>query len=197
MRYYPLMDSLLDAHLGGASAMYEALHTEQSVRDAFKAASSAITDALNGGNTILIAGNGGSAGEAQHFAAEVAGRYKRERRGLPAIALTTDTSALTAIGNDYGFDQIFSRQLEALGHPGDVFVAMSTSGNSANLVRAIEVAKSHGIRTIGLLGKGGGAIGPLVDIAVIVPSDDTPRIQEAHLLMIHAMSELVDERCAP
>lgn len=196
MRYYSTMSTTFNEHLQGAVRLHEMLRTDTGIHDAFEAASGSIIQALASGNGLFMAGNGGSAGEAQHFAAEVVGRYKLERKGRPAIALTTDTSALTAIGNDYGFDQIFSRQLEALGRSGDVLVVMSTSGNSMNLVRAVEYAKSQNMRTIGLLGKGGGALAPLVDIHIIVPSDDTPRIQEAHLLLVHAFSERIDEHCA-
>lgn len=196
IRYYASMNSVLDAHVEDALNMYRVVLADTAFREAFAAAADGILHAIAGQHTVFVAGNGGSAGEAQHFAAEVTGRYKRERRGLPAIALTTDTSALTAIGNDYGFDQVFSRQLEALGRPGDVFVAMSTSGNSANLIRAVEQAKECGIRTVGLLGKQGGALASIVDVAVIVPSDDTPRIQEVHLLLVHALSDLIDARLA-
>ena len=196
MRYYATMHSIFEDHLQSATALYELIRTDERVCRAFNEAADLITKALAEGRLLLMAGNGGSAGEAQHFAAEVVGRYKRERKGRPAIALTTDTSALTAIGNDYGFDQIFSRQLEALGRPGDVFIALSTSGNSENLVQAVAFAKSQGIGTIGLLGKGGGTLASLVDVAVTIPSDDTPRIQEAHLLVVHALSELIDAYCA-
>lgn len=187
---------LFDRHFSDACEVYPKARADAAFGAAVRAAGEAIVAALMRGNTVLVAGNGGSAAEAQHFAAEIAGRYKKERRGLPSIALTTDTSILTAIGNDYSFDEIFARQVEAIGRRGDVLVLMSTSGNSPNLLRAAERAKGKGISTIGLLGKGGGALAPLIDLAVIVPSDDTPRIQEVHLLLVHALSELVDERCS-
>ncbi|MCB1044281.1 MAG: D-sedoheptulose 7-phosphate isomerase [Acidobacteria bacterium] len=151
-----------------------------------------LTEALAQGHKILIAGNGGSAADAQHFAAELVGRYMKERPGLPAIALTTDTSALTAIGNDYGFDRIFSRQVEALGQPGDVFLAISTSGNSKNLVEALCVARDRQLSTIALLGKNGGAMRELADFSLVVPSQDTPRIQEAQEWIWHTWCALID-----
>jgi D-sedoheptulose 7-phosphate isomerase len=146
------------------------------------------------GGTLLLCGNGGSAGDSQHIAAEFVGRAQpgRDRRALPAIALTTDTSALTAIANDYGYDEVFSRQVLALGRPGDVLVGISTSGNSANVVRAVAAAREVGIGTVGLLGAGGGRIAPLVDVAIVVPDDFTPRIQECHIAIGQALCELVE-----
>jgi D-sedoheptulose 7-phosphate isomerase len=152
-----------------------------------------IVRALRKGNTLLICGNGGSAADAQHFSAELTGRYKTERRGLPALALTTDTSALTAIANDYGFDLVFSRQIEALGRKGDVLVLLSTSGNSINIAKAAGKAKAMGITTLALLGKGGGALKGVCDHEIIIPSADTPRIQEMHGLIIHCICERIDE----
>lgn len=153
-----------------------------------------ILETLKNGNKILICGNGGSAADSQHFAAEIVGRFKLERRGLPAIALTTDTSILTAIGNDYGFEKIFERQVEALGEEGDVLIGISTSGNSENVIRAVNKAKEMGIYTIGLLGKGGGKLKDIVDLALIVPSNDTARIQECHLTIYHVICEEVEKR---
>jgi D-sedoheptulose 7-phosphate isomerase len=150
------------------------------------------TETLQGGHKILLCGNGGSAADAQHIAAELTGRYKIERRGLPAIALTTDTSALTAIGNDYGYDQIFSRQVEALAQKGDLLIGISTSGNSANVIYAMQQARELGCRTIGLSGKGGGKLSDVCDLNIIVPSDDTARIQEMHILIGHILCQLID-----
>jgi D-sedoheptulose 7-phosphate isomerase len=144
------------------------------------------------GNKLLICGNGGSAADSQHFAAEVVGRFEKERRGFSAIALTTDTSALTAIGNDYGFDKVFSRQVEALGQKGDIMIGISTSGNSKNVIEAIKVAKDLGIFTVGLLGKDGGQLKDLVDKAFIVRSNNTARIQEIHITFIHAICRVLD-----
>jgi D-sedoheptulose 7-phosphate isomerase len=152
-----------------------------------------ITDTLAHGNKVLLCGNGGSAADAQHIAAELTGRYKTERRGLPGIALTTDTSALTAIGNDFGYDKVFERQVEALANKGDLLIGISTSGNSANVLNALQKAKSMGCRTIGLSGRGGGEMNTLCDINIVVPSDDTPRIQEMHILIGHIMCQSVDD----
>jgi len=151
-----------------------------------------IAATFSAGNKLLIMGNGGSAADAQHFAAEMVGRFMLERRPLPAIALTTDTSALTAIGNDYGFDTIFSRQVEALAAAGDMVIGISTSGNSANIALALQSARSIGCRTIALLGKGGGSINGLVDLPIVVPSAVTPRIQEGHITIIHILCDLLE-----
>jgi D-sedoheptulose 7-phosphate isomerase len=148
--------------------------------------------ALENGNKILLAGNGGSAADAQHLAAEFVGRYVKHRNSLPAIALTTDTSALTAIANDFGFEHVFSRQLEGLTRQGDVFIAISTSGNSPNIIQAVHTAKAKGITTIGLLGRDGGALQSLVDFPITVPSEVTARIQEMHILIGHMVCEWVE-----
>jgi D-sedoheptulose 7-phosphate isomerase len=151
--------------------------------------------ALSNGNKILACGNGGSAADSQHFAAELVGRFERERLPLPAMALTTDTSILTAIGNDYSYQEIFSKQVQAFGQAGDVLLAMSTSGNSANVIAAIEVALERDMRVVALTGKGGGAIGKLLtdaDVHICVPHDRTARIQEVHLLAIHCLCDGID-----
>ena len=150
-------------------------------------------NALKNDKKILIAGNGGSAADSQHFSAELTGRFKKERIPLPAIALTTDTSALTAIGNDYGYEYVFSRQLEALGNEGDIFIGISTSGNSKNIIEAISKAKEKNIKIITLLGKDGGQIKDLGDINIIIPSNDTPRIQEMHIMVLHMICQIIDE----
>ena len=147
---------------------------------------------LKNGNKILICGNGGSAADAQHFAAELTGRYKSERISLPAIALTTDTSAITAIGNDYGYDEVFARQLSGVGNSGDLLIGISTSGNSTNILKALQIAKQKDIKTAGLSGKGGGEMNSLCDINVVVPSNDTARIQEMHILIIHTICAAID-----
>ena len=148
---------------------------------------------LKNGGKILICGNGGSAADSQHFAAELTGRYKTERAPLPAIALSTDTSALTAIGNDYGFEYVFERGVRALGQKGDLFVGISTSGNSKNVINATNAAKSMGLETFALLGKDGGELKNLSNHAIIVPSNDTARIQEMHILIIHTICAGIDE----
>ena len=151
--------------------------------------------ALSNGNKILACGNGGSAADCQHFAAELVGRFERERLPLPALALTTDTSIITAVGNDYSFQEIFSKQVQAFGQSGDVLLALSTSGNSANVLAAVEVALEREMRVVALTGKGGGAIGKLLtdaDVHICVPHDRTARIQEVHLLTIHCLCDGID-----
>lgn len=151
-----------------------------------------MAERIRRGGRIFICGNGGSAADAQHFAAELSGRYVKERRALAGIALTTDTSALTAIGNDYGFDQVFSRQIEALGQPGDLLIGISTSGNSPNVIRAVASAKDLGVRTLGLLGRDGGKLVHLMDESLVVPSTVTARIQEVHQMIYHFWCEVLD-----
>lgn len=151
--------------------------------------------ALSNGNKILACGNGGSAADCQHFAAELVGRFERERLPLPVLALTTDTSIMTAVGNDYGFNDIFTKQVQAFGQAGDVLLALSTSGNSANVLAAIEAALERDMRVVALTGKGGGAIGKALtdaDVHICVPHDRTARIQEVHLLTIHSLCDGID-----
>ena len=155
-------------------------------------ASKLVVDTLKNGNKILLCGNGGSAADAQHIAAELTGRYKTERRGLPGIALTTDTSALTAIGNDYGYDRVFDRQFEALANSGDLLIGISTSGNSKNIISTLKLAKEMKCSTIGFSGRDGGAMNDICDVNLVVPSDDTPRIQEMHILFGHTICQIVD-----
>jgi D-sedoheptulose 7-phosphate isomerase len=152
-----------------------------------------LIDTFKCGGKLMVMGNGGSAADSQHFAAEIVSRFRMERPGLPAIALSTDTSILTAIGNDYGFDVVFRRQVEALAMPGDVVVGISTSGNSVNVQMALELARKKGCRTIALLGRDGGRIKGSCDLALVVPSDDTPRIQEGHITIIHIVCDLVEK----
>ena len=144
------------------------------------------------GGRVFICGNGGSAADAQHFAAELTGRFEQERCGYPAVALTTDSSALTAIGNDFGFEAIFSRQLQALGRPGDLLLAISTSGHSPNIVQAVDFARSQRIQTVGLLGRDGGRLAGMVDLPLIVAAKRTARIQEAHSMILHLLCELLE-----
>jgi D-sedoheptulose 7-phosphate isomerase len=152
-----------------------------------------IVKALRGGGKVLFFGNGGSAADAQHLAAEFTGRYLKERRALPALALHANTSAVTAIGNDYGFDLVFARQIDALGKEGDVAVGISTSGNSPNVLRALEVAKSKSIYTVALSGASGGKMKDLADCTICIPSQETPRIQECHILTGHIICEIAEE----
>jgi len=151
-----------------------------------------ILKALNEGKKILFCGNGGSAADSQHIAAEFIGRFKKERKSLPAIALTTDTSILTAIGNDYGFDQIFSRQIEGIANEGDILIGISTSGNSKNVIEAFNMAKSKNIVTVSFTGNDGGALGGLADFHINVPSNNTARVQESHICIAHIICELVE-----
>ena len=159
-------------------------------------ASEMIVDALRSGGAVFIFGNGGSAADAQHIAAELAGRFRRDRAALRAEALTTDASAITAIGNDLGFDQVFARQLAGKAAAGDVAMAISTSGNSPNILTGLEAAKQIGMTCIALTGRGGGKCAPLADVLLAVPSDDTPRVQESHEVIYHVLCELVESAMA-
>ncbi len=189
-----------DGSSAGRAAVVEifdatiALHARVRETDhaALLRAVAAIRESHAAGGTVLIFGNGGSAADAQHMAAELVGRFARERRALAAIALTADTSLLTAIGNDYGFDRVFVRQIDGLGRPGDVAVAISTSGGSANVVRGLEAARARGLRTIALTGRDGGAVGAAAEIHINVPDASTARVQEVHRTLIHAICELVE-----
>lgn len=160
-------------------------------------AATLIVNCFKTGGKLLVFGNGGSAAQAQHLVAELVGRYRTDRQALPAFALTTDSASMTSIGNDYGFEQIFSRQLQALAKPGDIVIAISTSGNSPNVVNAITSAEKLHLPTIGLTGKKGGKMSALVDICLRAPSDSTPRIQEMHTLMIHLLCGLVENALLP
>ncbi len=152
-----------------------------------------IAAALRGGNKLLIAGNGGSAADAQHIAAEIVGRYKKDRPAYAAIALTTDTSALTAIGNDYGFEQLFARQVEGLGRRGDVLLALTTSGRSPNILAALTAARQHGLVTVGFTGVKGTGLAALCDHLLVAPSDDTAVIQQIHLTFAHGICEVIEQ----
>jgi len=149
-------------------------------------------DTLKAGNKILVCGNGGSASQAQHLSGELVGRYNRNRRSLPCVALTADTGVLTCIGNDYGYDEVFSRQIEALGQKGDLLLALTTSGNSANVINAVKKAKEAGLQTASLLGKDGGKVNSICDLSIVVDSEDTARIQEVHITIIHAVCDVLD-----
>lgn len=166
---------------------------ERELAPAIESAVLLLVEAFRDGKKILVMGNGGSAADAQHFVAEMVGRFKLERRALPGMALTTDTSILTAIGNDYGYDRVFVRQIEANAAAGDVVVGISTSGNSPNVQVALEKAAEMGCRTVALLGKDGGTIKNVADLPLVVPSNDTPRIQEGHIAIIHIICDLVEK----
>jgi len=168
-------------------------NTLDSIANQIETASKICINSLKNGGKILIMGNGGSAADAQHIAAELVGRYKTERKGLPAIALTTDTSAITSIANDYGFLHVFDRQVEALAHKDDVVIGISTGGTSPNVVNALTAANKLDCKTIGLSGKDGGDFNALCDINLVVNSDDTPRIQEMHILIGHTICHLIEQ----
>ena len=176
----------IDAHL-------QSIRKLESLVPNLEIAAKMLINTLKNGGKILLCGNGGSAADAQHIAAELTGRYKKEREGLSAIALTTDTSALTAIGNDYGYDYVFSRQCEALARSGDLLWGISTSGNSKNVLNALEKAREAGCKTLGFSGRDGGAMREFCDILLVSPSNDTPRIQEMHILMGHILCDLIEK----
>ncbi len=176
----------LQSHLETINAVIGTLE------DDIKSVSELCVKTLKNGNKIILCGNGGSAADAQHIAAELTGRYKIERKGLAGIALTTDTSALTAIANDYGYDRIFDRQVESLARKGDLLVGISTSGNSINVINALKLAKEMECTTVGFSGKSGGNMNEVCDLNLIVPSDNTPRIQEMHILFGHTICQLID-----
>ena len=167
----------------------EQLHAQQPLLEQI---ATEMTDAILGGNKILWCGNGGSAADSQHLAAEFVGRFRRERKGLPSISLTTDTSVLTSIGNDYGYEDVFRRQVEAHCEPGDVVVGISTSGNSKNVVAALEEAKKQGAFTVAFTGEGGGRMAAVADATICVPTKDTARVQEGHILCGHMLCDWVE-----
>lgn len=185
------MYAAIEAALAASIGLHQQLRTGP-FRDVVAKAASAIAISLKNGGKILIAGNGGSAADAQHFAAEFVGRFTADRPAYAAIALTTDSSMLTAWSNDVGFDSVFARQVQALGRPGDVFIGISTSGESKNILLAAAEARRIGMTSIGLIGRDGGRLRSASDISIIVPSNETPRIQECHILIIHMLCELVE-----
>ena len=186
------MTDLVKRQLAQSIATMTRVLRDESIHDAIVAAAHLTADAMKSGHKLLICGNGGSAADAQHLAAEFVARLTIDRPALRAIALTTDSSILTAIGNDHSFDQIFERQVEALGQPGDILLAISTSGNSKNCVKALKQAKSQGLHTVSYTGNNGGAMKDLSDINVIIPSDTTMNIQESHLALEHILCMLVE-----
>jgi len=187
------MKQYIYRQISDSMATKEAILENEHLLDVIVSVAQACVEVYKNGKKILIAGNGGSAADAQHFAAELVGRYGFDRPSLPSIALTTDTSALTAIGNDYGYEYIFSRQLEGLGAEGDLFIGISTSGNSQNVLNAFSAAKERGITTVALVGRDGGKMGQMADYAVIIPSNATPRIQESHLLVEHIICDIIEK----
>ena len=186
------MKHVVQKQLAQSIATMQAVLADESISDTVVTIARLTAQALKSGHKLLVAGNGGSAADAQHLVAEFVVRLTVDRPALRAIALTTDTSILTATGNDYGFDHLFSRQLEALGQPGDIFLGISTSGNSKNILRALTQAKIAGITTIGLTGAGGGKMSPLCDYSIVIPSGVTMNIQESHLALEHIFCMLVE-----
>jgi D-sedoheptulose 7-phosphate isomerase len=183
----------ISAHLAQSLAGLERATQDAALLAAARTIAAVIVAALRGGNKLLIIGNGGSAAEAQHIAAEIIGRYKQDRPAYAAIALTTDTSALTAIANDYGFEQVFARQIAGLGNRGDVLLALSTSGRSANILAALRTAREHGVITIGFTGVTGEALGAFCDHLLVAPSDDTPVVQQIHLSVAHGICDEIEQ----
>jgi D-sedoheptulose 7-phosphate isomerase len=184
------MNSSTEINVQEAIAAHrQAVDCVAGLEDRIREAAGLVAQTFKAGRHVFVCGNGGSAADAQHFAAELTGRYQMDRPGYPAVALTTDSSALTSIGNDYGFEEIFSRQLQALSQPGDLLVAISTSGNSANVIRAVEYARDNAIRCIGMLGRDGGKLASMVDAELTISVDSTARIQEAHILMLHIICD--------
>jgi D-sedoheptulose 7-phosphate isomerase len=186
--------ALRDAILESAAVTLSLLLRD---RAALEAMARLVARTLARGRTVFFCGNGGSAAEAQHFAAELVGRFLRDRAALPAVALTTDTSTLTAVANDYGFERIFARQVEALGRPGDLLVALTTSGSSRNMIAAVAAARGRGMAVAGLTGLAGARFARRCDVALVVRSRSTPRIQEAHLLVGHLLCGRAEELAAP
>lgn len=180
------------AHFQLSLAAMTAAAGDAALLSASRAIAAASIQALQQGRKILLAGNGGSAADAQHIAAEIIGRYKRDRAAWPAVALTTDTSALTAIANDYGFERVFARQVEGLGQPGDVFIGITTSGRSPNILAALEVARQRGLVTVGMTGPSGGSMGTLCDHLLIAPAPETALVQQIHLMAAHAICDEIE-----
>ena len=184
---------LIAAHLKSSLAAFERAAQDAAMLAAARKIAQVIVSGLRSGHKLLLVGNGGSAGDAQHIAAEIVGRYKRERAPFPAIALTTDSSALTAIANDYGFEQVFARQIAGLGRRGDILLALSTSGRSQNILAALRVAHENGLITIGFTGTKGAAMGVACDHLLVAPSDDTPVVQQIHLAVAHGICDEVEQ----
>lgn len=193
MRFTNAFEQRVSQSIEASIAVKERLLRSPDLIATIAEVSEILVNSIDRGNKVLLFGNGGSAADAQHIAAEFVGRFAFDRPAMPALALSVNPSSLTAIGNDYGFDLIFSRQIEALGRPGDVAIGISTSGNSENVIRAVSSAKRLGLATVGLTGSNGGELKNSVDYCIRIPSDETPRIQECHILIGHIISELVEE----
>jgi len=188
------MEKIIEEHLRESVKLKTEILNDVSLLTTIKEMSLAIIEAYRNKKKLILFGNGGSAADAQHIAAELVNRFGLERMALPAIALTTDTSVLTSIANDYDYSKVFARQVEALTEEGDVVIGISTSGTSLSVIKGIEVAKEKGAKTIGLTGKNGGELAKVVDLVLKVPSNDTPRIQEAHIAILHIICYLIEKR---
>lgn len=185
-----MLNTLIDAHV-------QCVQNLKTIAPALEKAGDLLLQCLLGSGKLMICGNGGSASDAQHFAAEIVGRFEKERRAYPAVALSTDTSILTAVGNDYGYHEVFARQVDGLGRSGDVLIGISTSGYSENVIRAVKRAESLGMQTVGLLGRDGGSLKSLVGQAIVVDSTSTARIQEAHIFILHYWAWQIESGLPP
>ena len=183
--------------IGESAALLARMAADPALCEATERAAAMVVEALRAGGKLLLCGNGGSAADAQHWAGELVARFLYDRPGLAAVALTTDTSILTAIGNDYGYDRVFSRQVEALGRPGDVLFALTTSGNSPNVLAAAQAARAGGMRVVGFTGSAGGALAEACDILLAIPATVTPRVQEGHEVLGHILCEMIEARIFP
>ncbi len=187
------MKNYIIKQIADSAATKQAILENEALLDTIVTVAQECVEVYRKGKKTMLAGNGGSAADAQHIAAELVGRYGFDRPSIPSLALTTDTSNLTAIGNDYGYDKVFSRQLEGMGQEGDLFIGISTSGNSQNIINAFESAKDKDIMTVALVGRDGGKMAQMADYALIIPSNDTPRIQESHILIGHILCDIIEK----
>ncbi|MDD2838728.1 MAG: D-sedoheptulose 7-phosphate isomerase [Sulfuricurvum sp.] len=187
------MKNYIRKQIADSAATKQAILENDPLLEVIVDVAKACVEVYRKGKKTLLAGNGGSAADAQHIAAELVGRYGFDRPSIPSLALTTDTSNLTAIGNDYGYDKVFSRQLEGMAQEGDLFIGISTSGNSQNIVNAFESAKTRGVTTVALVGRDGGKMASMADYAIVVPSNATPRIQESHILIGHILCDIIEK----
>ncbi|WP_310438981.1 D-sedoheptulose 7-phosphate isomerase [Sulfuricurvum sp.] len=187
------MKNYIIKQIADSAATKQAILENDDLLDTIVTVAQACVEVYRKGKKTILAGNGGSAADAQHIAAELVGRYGFDRPSIPSLALTTDTSNLTAIGNDYGYDKVFSRQLEGMAQEGDLFIGISTSGNSQNIITAFESARDRGVTTVALVGRDGGKMAAMADFAIIIPSNATPRIQESHILVGHILCDIIEK----
>lgn len=187
------MKAYITSQIADSAATKQKILESDALLETIERVARACVQVYRSGRKTLLAGNGGSAADAQHIAAELVGRYGFDRPSLPSLALTTDTSNLTAIGNDYGYERVFSRQLEGMAQEGDLFIGISTSGNSPNVINAFESAKAKGVKTVALVGRDGGKMAAMADFAIVVPSNATPRIQESHILIGHILCDIIEK----